>query len=291
VTSSAAPWIAFVGVDDATAGDVDDDGVGRKRLECGRVDQPARGLGERTREHEDVGLDERREQRVVADDLVCRPARGWAVAHPDRLDVEPGEPRDDRLADRTQSHDGDGAAGQLGERLEPSPLAASLPPASLVESADERQYPPEDVLGDVGSVDTGGVRDGDPPSVERVEREVVDPGGVTREELERRGVLKVRLGEPLAGDDGCACEEPTPVGGGPSERDGAVRESPVEDVGVLGGWDAVCVVVEHRDVDGGRIGDGRLDGHAMGVAADPQSTAGGGESDPDDETRAAVRRA
>jgi len=129
---------------------------------------------------------------VEAVHLVGRPAFLRRVAHPDGVDAERFQPVDDRLSDCAEPSHGNGRAVQF-RRLVGAPLAAGLPAERRVKPAGMCDHRPDDVLGDVRTVDSRRVRHRDPALRERVAWEVVRPREHAREEFQTLRHLKQLL--------------------------------------------------------------------------------------------------
>jgi len=94
-----------------------------------------------------------------------------------------------------------------------------------MELASMSDHRADDVLGDVRSVDAGGVRHGDAAVGERVDREVVRPRVHAGEQLQVLGHAEGILRKPRADRDAGGFEEGSLLLGRPRERDLVIRES------------------------------------------------------------------
>ncbi|ERH12663.1 MAG: hypothetical protein J07HB67_01687 [halophilic archaeon J07HB67] len=119
------------------------------------------------------------------------------MADTDTFDPERVESLCDCGADGAETDQTDRAVEQL-----PTPVGGPLPAVLLAgrppEVTRHRDQRADHVLRDVGTVDAGGVRDGDAGGLERGHVEVVGAGVHTREQLQLRRGVEV-CGRPTAG--------------------------------------------------------------------------------------------
>ena len=190
-------------VDDAAAGDVEDDRAGLQPGDRVAPDEPARRARQRDVDGDDVGP---REQLVEADELDA--VVGGLLRGDERVDPDdghlhrPGADRDG-LADLAEPDDAEGPAAQLeaGE-LGSLPLAASERRVGRGDPAGDAVQQREGVLGGRDRVAGRGVDDDDARVGGRLEVDVVhaDPGPADDDEpLAGRDQLGVDL--DLAPDD------------------------------------------------------------------------------------------
>jgi hypothetical protein len=104
-----------VGVDDRSASDVYEDGVGREHAEFLLADEPLGRLGQRTGEDNIIGADQGVVERLLVetDHLVRRATFLRRVANTDGFNPESLKSVDNRFTDRAEPDDRDGLPLQL----------------------------------------------------------------------------------------------------------------------------------------------------------------------------------
>ncbi|MXR20430.1 AAA family ATPase [Halobacterium sp. PCN9] len=209
-----------VRVDDAAARDVHEHALRREGRQRLAVDEAARGVRQRRREHQVVGASERVVDGLVVEphDFVGRSALLGRVPDTDGVDAEPLEPLDDGVPDGAKADDCHGRTLQF-ERLKVAPLAVLLAPPALVEAPRERQEEPQYLFGDAGRVDASGVRHSDAAVPELLERQVAVSGVRTREQLEVLGLGEQVFVDAAARHDPGVADVLALLGGRSRERD------------------------------------------------------------------------